>query len=205
MVALWKRTTIKIGCVLIPAMFFLMFLAEDVMVVLFSEKYLNSTAPFRVYLLMLILRCTPTDEIFIAYHKNHLILFRSFISLSLNLAMTIFLVQQLGYIGAAISTVLASLIWALPVTVILASRLTKQPISALYPFKKMGRILVAVAFASLILLLRPYLGGLPRIVALLVLFFPFLGVSIYLMKLVGVPEAYDLAKSMQTKVLAKLR
>ena len=81
--------------------------AEDVMSLLYSEKYLSGLSVFRVYTLVLLLRCTYFGIILNAMGKSRLIFRCSVASLIFNAVLNPLLYLVMGMIGPAVATFLS--------------------------------------------------------------------------------------------------
>ena len=104
--ALFRQSALKSAALLFPAMFFMLICAEPLILTLFSAKYAGSIMPFRLYLLILPVRIIQFGSFMIVLGLNRVMLYRAFAGLCANLVMSIVLVRQLGYLGAALSTVI---------------------------------------------------------------------------------------------------
>ncbi len=132
-VALWGKATelslIVIG--LIVAGIFVY--AEDVMTFLYSEKYLPGVSVFRIYTLILILRCTYFGIMLNAKGKTKAILISSICALVLNAILNPLFYFWLGMIGPAIATALSLVIIQVG-QLILTSYFTKVPFKDVFPW-----------------------------------------------------------------------
>ena len=101
-----KRVTI----ILLPAGLLFYLISQELMIILYSDKFKDSVEPFRIYMLMLPARVAYFGMLFQAAGKTRLVLYRAIITLSLNTIITYFLVRKFGMAGAAWGTVLATLL-----------------------------------------------------------------------------------------------
>lgn len=107
-VELWNSaTTISFAIISFIAVACFVF-APEVITVLYSEKYLGGVAVFRVYSLVLLLRCTYFGMLLNAVGKTKFIMYSSIGSLVLNLVLNYALFYICGFIGPAIATLLSS-------------------------------------------------------------------------------------------------
>lgn len=120
---------------------------EDVMTLLYSAKYLPGLPVFRIYTLVLLLRCTYFGIILNAIGKTKEILYGSIASLALNAILNPLLYFALGMIGPALATFLSMfvvLLWQLSRT----AKYTGVTFGQVFPWKRVGWItLVNAAFA----------------------------------------------------------
>ena len=103
--ALFRQSALKSAALLFPAMFFLLICAEPLILTLFTEAYAGSVMPFRLYLLILPVRIIQFGSFMIVLGLNRVMLYRALAGLSANLVLSVVLVRQMGYLGAALSTV----------------------------------------------------------------------------------------------------
>ena len=75
--------------------------AQDVMTVIFSTKYSESSYPFRIYALLIPLRCTSFGAILTALGRPKLVTVMSGAALTVNAVLSIVFVRALGPAGAA--------------------------------------------------------------------------------------------------------
>lgn len=112
--AVWARSILKTSMVSFAAMGFFMVFAEDFIVLLFSEKYRESSGVFMIYLLLLPVRSFQFGGLFAAMGQGRLIVFRAGIALFLNAVLSWLLVNYYGIMAAAWSTVLVTLFFVFP-------------------------------------------------------------------------------------------
>ena len=103
---LFSLSAVKAGSILLPAMVFLFLFAEPVILLLFSDTYIESIVPFRCYLLILPVRVVFYGSALMALGKTKIILYRSLLGLIVNLILSIIFVKIFGYIGAVFATII---------------------------------------------------------------------------------------------------
>ncbi|MHC4537522.1 MAG: oligosaccharide flippase family protein [Planctomycetota bacterium] len=153
---LWKRAAVKCAIIILPAMCFLMVMAPEVIRTIFSAKYAESVHPFRIYLLLLPIRIVSWGSMLMAAGKNSWILFRMVAMLILNLTLSIILVRWIGYLGAALGTVIVIYIWSVPFNSIAISRLYGFPFWKVLPYRQFLKIAFVAIFAALPCMLKRY-------------------------------------------------
>ena len=139
---LWKKAAQKCALIIFPAMIYLYVMAPSVMSLLYSAKYAGSAAPFRIYLLMLPIRVVLFGSIFMAKGKNHIILWRTLVSLILNLVLSVVMIKTVGYLGAAYATVLVTYLYAVPCNLFLIARVTGIREWQLLPYGALAKIML---------------------------------------------------------------
>jgi len=198
LIGLWRKSIVKAGAILIPTMVFLFFMAPQVMRVLFSAGYERSAGPFRVLLLLLVMRTMSTDVIFLATNHNKLILIRSIISLSMNLFLNILFVRVFGYIGAAISTVSIAYIWSTPFTLLFIKRILNIKWRDVYPFADMGKIILASLLGSTTFVISLFIKGMPDLVLLMIYSTLYAIVTMFFLRQFGVLDIKSLFSSIKS-------
>jgi len=146
---LWKRAAVKCAMILLPVMCFLFFMAPEVMRVLFSAKYADSVRPFRIYLLLLPIRTVTWGQMLMAAGKTRWVLYITAVTLILNLALGLIMVRWMGYIGAAVATVITIYVWNIPFCVAAISKLYLAPFWSVFPWYKYSKIGLISALSSL--------------------------------------------------------
>lgn len=107
-VSLWKTATTISFAVLSVAAIGCFTFAEEVMTILYSEKYLPGVDVFRVYCLVLLCRCTYFGLVLNATGKTKPIFFSAIGSLVVNVALNYILYFCVGFIGPAVATLVAT-------------------------------------------------------------------------------------------------
>lgn len=166
---LWHRAMVKCSLMILPVMVFLLAMAPEVIRLLFSDRYVESVHPFRVYLLALPVRITHFGAIFMAARRNKLIVYRAMTGLILNLFLSIILIKVFGSIGAAVSTVLIVYLWAVPYNLIFISRILKMNIRTAIPFSILTKVLIVSICSGAVFLLAPFVRPLGDVLTLAIL------------------------------------
>ncbi|HHX31533.1 MAG TPA: polysaccharide biosynthesis protein [Bacteroidales bacterium] len=123
--------------------------APDVMTFLYSEKYLSGVSVFRVYNIVLLLRCTYFGMILNAKGKTKFIFYSSIISLGLNVILNYVLYNILGFIGPAIATFLSQLIINL-IQLIYTAKIMRISFTKILPWRALGLITSINALLGLV-------------------------------------------------------
>ncbi len=104
--------------------------APEVISLLYSDKYLPGVTVFRIYNIVLLLRCTYFGMILNSIGKTKFILYSSIAALGLNVVMNYIFYLIFGFIGPAIATFIA-------IAVVVAFQLLATSRSINVPFKKL--------------------------------------------------------------------
>lgn len=148
------RGACKCALLLYPSMFALFFMAPELMTLLFSDTYLESALPFRLYLLLLPLRVMNYGSMFMATGKSYLLMVRSVGDLLCNLVLTIVMVRLWGYLGAAVATLTMMYLWHMPFNTYFIRKIYDVPLARVYPLAGLGKILAICAACSTVFLLK---------------------------------------------------
>lgn len=145
---LWKRAGVKVSLILFPATFFLMAMAPELMVLLFSETYRDSAQYFRIYLIVLPLRVFFFNSLMIASGKTKVIGLMNLLSISINLIVSIILLQIIGPSGAALGSVTAIIIFS-GIYIYVTSGIYDISVKELIPIKKLSKVFLG-SFLALV-------------------------------------------------------
>jgi O-antigen/teichoic acid export membrane protein len=147
---LFRKAATKSAPILIPLMFFLQVMAVQFIEFVYSDKYLESVDIFRIFLLILPARIVYYSSALLAFGLSRLILFRSLISLILNLALTLLLTHLIGLKGAIISYITVVYLWDISYNFIILSRKFGCPWYELLPLKYLLKVVLISAITCLI-------------------------------------------------------
>jgi len=163
---LWASSSQKCFAILFPMAIFCLIMAEEIMTVLFSEEYAESKVPFRWYVLILPMRAFNFGAGFLSLGLGRLLVKRAMIGLILNIIMTYMMVNAMGPVGAAISTVIIFYFWLSPYSFLVLSKYWKHSLSELLVFKRLLTIGLCGLGAGTVFLLVPVFDEFPTFVRL---------------------------------------
>ncbi len=106
--AMWHQSMRKLALPVLAVTTFLMVFAEPVVTGLFSTKYAASVWPFRIYLLFSPIRITVFDYILASLGKTQVVFKAQLVAMIANIVVGFILLRTFGWMGAAVSAVLAS-------------------------------------------------------------------------------------------------
>ena len=106
----WHSSVIIIAFAVYPTMAYLIATADLLIPLLFSEKFLPSVIIFQVYSLVFLTRITTYDAIIRAVGKTVSLLRVTILSIVLNVALTVLLIEMIGMVGAVVATVIVAFI-----------------------------------------------------------------------------------------------
>ena len=144
---LWNNSTLKTAILLFPITIGFLIFAPDLMAILFSSKYIDSTSIFRIYLLVTFVRVTQYSSLLQAMGKTNLMLITSIIGLVANLIFSVVSVPLMGLNGPAWANVATVYLWAV-IYLIIIHKLLKIPFSIIMPWKQLFKLLLVSILAG---------------------------------------------------------
>lgn len=157
-IELWKSaTTISFAIICFIALVCYVF-ASDVITILYSEKYLGGVSVFRVYCLVLLLRCTYFGMMLNATGNTKFIMYSSIGSLFLNVILNFVLYFTFGFIGPAIATLLSSVVMQIS-QLLYSCKICHVKMREIFPWKNV------VAISLLNIVMGCFMGFIHSIVA----------------------------------------
>ena len=145
----WSRSASIVAMFVFPMMMFLLFYAEEIMVFLFSKKYIGSAIYLQIYSLMLPFRIVQFGAIFAAMNKGKLVIVRSCIALLLNAIISYPMVLFFGAEAAAWTTVLITVGFTIPYCIYWVSKWMNVSFLKLLDYKLLMKV-VLFSFMSAI-------------------------------------------------------
>lgn len=122
--------------------------ADEVITILYSEKYIPGVDVFRVYTLTLLLRTTYFGIVLNAYGETKKIFWCSIISLILNILLNPLFFWLFGMVGPALATFI-SILMVQQLQLIMTSKVTQISFSRVFPWKRIMIIIminIVIAF-----------------------------------------------------------
>ncbi|MCD0458739.1 lipopolysaccharide biosynthesis protein [Roseiconus lacunae] len=155
---LWKRATLKVSSILFPLTAILAVLSEDIVVLVFSEKYRAAGPVFLVYCLCLPAKSISYGSVCIAAGRNDLVRKGSSIGFIANLVLSMILVIAIGPLGAAIATALTICFILVPWYLNKIQRLFRSTVIKVLPWRTLVIYLgLSIALAVVLGFLRAFL------------------------------------------------
>ncbi len=139
---LFKKAAVISASFLFPIMCFLMANSEQFIKILYTEKYIDSVVPFRIYLLIIPIRIAYYGSAFIAFGKTKQVLYRSVFDLILTGLFCYIFVYSFGERGAALGLILTLFVWTVPYNMYTLSKYFQCSFYEILPFKNLLRILL---------------------------------------------------------------
>ncbi len=148
-VALWHESIRKAALILIPVMFFTLVFGRQIIIILFSEKYLRSVIPFRIYLLLLLPRVTAYGSLLMAIGYPKIVLTSSVFAFLLNIVLNVILIKRIGFSGPAVATVIVMYFIAFYLLMQIKGKLNLSFIKV-FPWQVLGKTMAVTCLVSLL-------------------------------------------------------
>ena len=145
---LFRKSAVMSASFLLPLMVFLFLFADSFIEVLYSKKYLESSLPFRIYLLYLPVRIIFYGPALIALGRSKAILYRTLVDFLITGILSYFLVWKFGAFGAAAAPIISAFAWGIPYNINSISKGFKCKSHSLIPFVRLGHIMLISLIAG---------------------------------------------------------
>lgn len=160
---LFRLGALRSASLLLPVTVFFLLAAHPFIEGLYSAKYVDSTAPFYLYLLMLPARIVVYGAAMMALGKTSMILIRSAVDLFLTFALGVLFVRLFGYLGAAAALVVTLYVWSIPFNFFVISRGFSVRFWEVLPWARLGRVLGISLISAPLALVYHFTPGWPKL------------------------------------------
>lgn len=147
---LWQRSTVVFAILLLPIGIVLAVFAGALIEAVFSSRYLPAVPVFQVYLLVLVRECFDFDLALRAAGQPRRALVAHVVTLIVNLSLALWLVRELGVIGAGVSIIIARAVSGAYLAYCVADVVGLRT-RAVFPWRDLSRVVTAAALAALAL------------------------------------------------------
>jgi len=131
---LWRTLVEKLSWLVVPMTVFMVVFAPEIVVVLFSARYVESTPVFRLYALLSPIRIIGFSTLFMALDRNRVYFWGHVVACVAVVVAAPALLSSTGLLGAVIAIVMISYLLAAGFLVVAARTLDAQ-VRTLLPFK----------------------------------------------------------------------
>lgn len=190
-IELWHASVRKVSVMFIPLVVLFYICAEDFIVLLFSEKYVESVPIFRIYLLSILATLSWASPLLVAMGRSQEPLWGSLIALVCNLGLNYAFIRLIGFNGPAIATVVTSYL-VLAYYLLRMCRVTGISLFGIFPWRRLAVIAgVSLAIGYLAQILYNYFpdGNFVRITLCTLFFIPVVAMAL---RFAGAIEDEDL-------------
>jgi len=147
LLSLWLKAIKKVSIIVLPLTILFLIIAEEFIVVLFSEKYIAAALPFRIYTLILIQRVAAYSSMHRALGNTKIISYAAIYLVAINLGLSIPLVLLMGIAGPPTATLIANMFTWWYSLKKMASTLGVS-LSEVFPFGFYGKTMLTSVVAS---------------------------------------------------------
>lgn len=154
MLRIWQSAMVKSSYVMLPATVFLMILANDAIIVAFSDTYKDSIGIFRIFLVLLPFQMVSYGPMFVASNKNKYVVLINVVTLLIHVPLLLFTVSNFGIMGAAVTTVFSQVCIRVFLHIAFIGRILGCPTLGVVPVWKLTRVLLPSIVIALPLGLR---------------------------------------------------
>lgn len=140
-IQLWSNVSLLTFAIMAFFSLTLIAFSDEVITLLYSEKYIPGKTVFQIYSLVLIFRFTYFGMILNAAGKTKFVFYSSLLSLVLNVILNFILFYTIGFNGPAIATVISLALIAF-LQIIASSKVSSVPFTMIFRWKNMTELLV---------------------------------------------------------------
>jgi len=153
---LW-RATLSSATLLLPIMCYFWATADVVIPWLFSDQYVDSVAPFMLYLLLIPARLINYSSVEIASGKTFVVPLIFGVNAVLVALFTILLYPKSGYLSAIYANLIVTYLFSIPAHFWVMTKLLKLPLFPTFPRTDFVKLLVVIGISSSVLLIKSWL------------------------------------------------
>jgi O-antigen/teichoic acid export membrane protein len=148
LIAMWHDMSRKLALMFVPLVALLLLNAHNIIVLLFTERYLRSVPIFMVWSTAIVFATLPTDAMLRVFAQTRLLLILNIISLALIAFGIRWFLFRFDLIGAVLITVLTAALSKV-LALLKVKSLLRVPLRDLLPWSSLTRILIAASAASI--------------------------------------------------------
>ena len=148
-IRLWHKMILQFSIVTIPTVIFFEIFAEEIFVILFTEKYLESAILFRIFLIIMILHIFNPSVILRACNKTRVIFISHLAATITAIILSYLLIVNYGMAGGAIAFVISSGVRTL-IQYSSAVKILSLSFNTLLPWNEISRIIIYSVLCAII-------------------------------------------------------
>jgi O-antigen/teichoic acid export membrane protein len=145
--ALWHDTISRLAFMIFPVAAFLIVMAHDIIILLFTSTYAASTPIFMLWSLTMLVSVLVVDGVLRVFAQTKYLVVQNLAQLILVAALAGPLLSLFGLVGAVIATVLAAAV-VKTAAVVRISRLMGVTVSAALPYRRLATAAMCAAIAA---------------------------------------------------------
>lgn len=139
-----KESTRKLALIIMPIFMFLVFYSDDFIIMLFSEKYIDSVNVFRIYLMLTPLHIFILSVVPQSFGLTGIGFRIASFSIITNIILNFILLKWIGFIGPAIATVISTYL-GIGIYIFIVRRLLKAKLTEFVPLYEIAKIILLCA------------------------------------------------------------
>jgi len=144
---LWQASILRVSLIILPTMVLFLLYAPQLLTLLFSEKYAESSLFFRIYLAALPIRAASYSTVLLALGLSRVVWRYSLAMLVTNAVLNFLLIHAIGMAGPAVATVISLYTLAFVQTRRI-SRELGMSLASTFPWRGLAMRLVAAILAG---------------------------------------------------------
>lgn len=148
---LFRRASVYTTVILFPVCIFSIILSKEIIVFLFSQKYIEATNLFVLTVMQLPIRFVFYGPMLIALKQEKFILKRSALDLVINFILSLLLVYPFGIYGPPIGTLLTLYFFTVPFNIHKLKTLAEKRLVDLFPLQIFAKIICIGVMSVLII------------------------------------------------------
>lgn len=152
---LWHKAIFKYALLIIPLIGLFEILAEEIIIILFTDKYVDSVVIYQIFLLGIFLNVFSPSIVLRSVKKTKVIFYSHFFSAIAAIICGYFLIKSYGMIGGAISFLIASTVRTFIQLAAIKKFLTLKLVE-LVPWSLIFRITIISVISSLLIMILPF-------------------------------------------------
>jgi O-antigen/teichoic acid export membrane protein len=201
--ALWHATMTRLAFVIVPLAVFLLIMARDIIVVLFTSTYLPSVPIFRLWTLTILLAVPCVDAVLRANAQTRFLLALNVLRLVTVIGFISWFLDAYGLPGAVLIT-LASTALVRVIGIARIAYLFGVGAAELFPWKELGRIALFATIAAVPAFWIADVAPLPRLLVLIGAATVY-GITYFALSAAGNRQSADDASTPSSACLAEAR
>jgi O-antigen/teichoic acid export membrane protein len=148
LIAMWHDMSHKLALMFFPLVALLLLNAHNIIVLLFTERYLRSVPIFMVWSAAIVFATLPTDTVLRVFAQTRFLLILNIISLALIAFGIRWFLFRFDLIGAVVITVVTAAL-SKSLALLRVKSLLRVPMRDLLPWNSLSRILIAATAACI--------------------------------------------------------
>jgi O-antigen/teichoic acid export membrane protein len=151
---LWHKVICQYALIVIPIICLFEVLARDIIVILFTNEYIDSVVLYQIFLLSVFLQILAPSVVLRSVKKTKVIFYSHFLSAITAIVCGYFLIKSHGMVGGAISFILASATRTV-VQIVAIKKILILKFTELIPWFFIFRVASVSIFSSLLVIILP--------------------------------------------------